>query len=53
MKPMVLIVGDSWAGGEWDGGSPPQLLHCGLQQYFEETGYKVINQKNIGRNNQY
>lgn len=52
MKPMVLIIGDSWAGGEWDGGAPAKLLHRGLEQYFEETGYTVINQRQTGRGNQ-
>ena len=49
---MVLIIGDSWAGGEWDGGAPAKLLHRGLEQYFEETGYTVINQRQTGRDNQ-
>lgn len=52
MKPVVLIVGDSWAGGEWNGKSPPQLLHRGLEQYFEETGYTVINKRQTGQGNQ-
>ena len=52
MKPTVLIVGDSWAGGEWDGGEPAKLLHRGLEQYFEEIGYTVINKRQSGRGNQ-
>jgi len=53
MKPVVLMVGDSWAGGEWDGGNPSKILHRGLEQYFEEADYKVINQRKSGQGNQF
>ena len=53
MKPTVLIVGDSWAGGEWSGGDPTKLLHCGLEQYFKDHGHEVINKRRTGKGNRF
>ena len=40
-----MIMGDSWACGEWGGGNTPEgyrVLHPGTQQYLEEAGHRVI-----------
>jgi hypothetical protein len=39
-QPKIFIAGTSWARGEWQG---PRLVHKGLEQYFIDDGYTVIN----------
>jgi hypothetical protein len=39
-KSKVFVAGLSWAMGEWQG---PEVQHGGIQEYFAEAGYKVIN----------
>jgi hypothetical protein len=44
-KPKIFIGGDSWGCGEWDinnlGGY--DVTHKGLEQYFLDLGYTVLN----------
>ena len=42
---MILIVGDSWACGEWDGlgDQPNNISHGGLGQYLRDQGHRVVN----------
>jgi lysophospholipase L1-like esterase len=42
---MILIVGDSWACGEWDGQGCQRsnISHPGVAQYLREHGYQVVN----------
>jgi len=42
---MILIVGDSWACGEWDGNGDDRgnISHGGLGQYLRDRGHQVIN----------
>ena len=42
---MILIVGDSWACGEWDGhgDQPSNISHGGLGQYLRDQGHAVVN----------
>lgn len=42
---MILITGDSWACGEWNGqgGRRIDIGHAGLAQYIREHGHRVIN----------
>jgi len=42
----IFIGGDSWARGEH-----PNFHHLGLQQYFVEEGYQVINSSVLGASN--
>jgi hypothetical protein len=39
-KPKIFIGGDSWGCGEWIG---HKVTHRGLEQYFLDVGYTVIN----------
>jgi hypothetical protein len=39
-KGTIVIIGDSWARGEWYEG---KITHLGLQQYLLDYGYDVIN----------
>jgi hypothetical protein len=42
--PKVFITGDSWGCGEWNYlNQQPKILHLGLEQYFNDSGYQVIN----------
>lgn len=38
---MIIIAGDSWGAGEWDGVN--NVVHNGLTQYLVDDGYDVIN----------
>jgi hypothetical protein len=43
-KPKIIITGDSWGCGEWgDTGGKYTILHLGIEQYFTDSGYEVIN----------
>jgi len=52
MDSKIIITGDSWSQGEWEG-SPPnyRLTHGGVQQYLVEAGYAVTNVGRGGYNN--
>jgi len=39
-KPKIFVAGLSWAMGEWHGA---EVIHGGIQQYFTEAGYQVVN----------
>jgi len=39
---LIAIAGDSWGCGEWDL-TNFRVLHTGLEQYFRDDGYEVIN----------
>lgn len=44
MKPKIFIAGDSWGCGEWARtGDRYGIIHLGLEQYFTDSGYIVIN----------
>jgi hypothetical protein len=49
MKDTILIVGDSWGIGEWDGPDGMDRIwqvpvsHAGLQHFLSEKNQKVIN----------
>lgn len=53
MKPSVLIVGDSWAGGEWSGGDHTEILHGGLGEYFQQAGHHAKVLYSPGKGNQH
>lgn len=50
---MILIVGDSWACGEWSGQGDHRscVSHGGLGQYLREQGHAVINLAKGGGSN--
>jgi hypothetical protein len=57
MRDTILIVGDSWGVGEWDG-NPSQdriwqvpVSHSGLQHFLTEHDQKVINLSRPGNSN--
>ena len=40
----IMIMGDSWARGEWSGGETPGghgVTHAGTEQYLREAGHRV------------
>lgn len=40
----VLITGDSWSRGEWDGYPDNyRITHSGINQYLTDAGYGVVN----------
>jgi hypothetical protein len=44
----ILISGDSWSQGEWDGNwqitpSTYQVYHSGINQYLQDAGHLVVN----------
>jgi hypothetical protein len=42
----IMIMGDSWACGEWGGSDTPEgyrVLHAGTQQYLREAGHRVVS----------
>jgi hypothetical protein len=47
-KGTIIIVGDSWACGEWQDG---KITHQGLERYLLEDGYEVINYGKAGGSN--
>jgi hypothetical protein len=50
MKPTIFILGDSWGCGEWT--INHSIEHLGLEQFFIDDGYTVINKsKPAGSNN--
>lgn len=52
MHSKILITGDSWSQGEWDGDSSDyRVTHSGVQQYLTEAGYTVTNVGQGGYNN--
>lgn len=50
-KPKIFISGDSWACGEWPNGPSLHAVHRGVEAYFEEDGYTVINTARGGSSN--
>lgn len=49
-KPKIFIGGDSFGCGEWDESST-RVVHLGLEQYFKDSGYQVINSSKGGSSN--
>jgi len=48
----VLIMGDSWACGEWQGKFPhSRVVHPGTRRYLEEAGHDVITVADPGASN--
>lgn len=49
-KKKIFMAGDSWGVGEWSGKPPPYLpiLHRGIEKYFCEDGYDVLNMSSGG-----
>jgi len=44
----ILISGDSWSQGEWDGNwqhvpSTYRVCHPGINQYLQEAGHQIVN----------
>lgn len=50
-KPKIFIGGDSWACGEWPDGPSLHAVHQGVEAYFAEDGYTVINTARGGSSN--
>lgn len=50
-KPKIFIGGDSWACGEWPEGPSLHASHKGLEEYFIQDGYSVINTARGGASN--
>ena len=50
MKPTIFILGDSWGCGEWKRSPKIQdsIEHLGLEQFFNDDGYTVINKSKPG-----
>jgi hypothetical protein len=48
MKNTILILGDSWGCGEWNG---INVIHGGLSWYLSDAGYSVINLSRPGGSN--
>jgi hypothetical protein len=52
MNSKIIITGDSWSQGEWDGyPTNYRITHGGVQQYLVEAGYTVTNIGQGGYNN--
>ena len=52
MGSKIIITGDSWSQGEWDGyPTNYRITHGGVQQYLTEAGYTVTNVGQGGYNN--
>ena len=48
----ILITGDSWGCGEWDGLNVDyRVTHTGIEQYLRDDGYNVKNVSVGGNNN--
>ena len=48
----ILITGDSWGCGEWDGLDVDYCItHSGIEQYLRNDGYTVENVSRGGHNN--
>ena len=48
----ILITGDSWGCGEWDGlNDDYRVTHAGIEQYLRDDGYDVENISIGGNNN--
>ena len=48
----ILITGDSWGCGEWDGLNVDyRVTHTGIEQYLRDDGYDVKNVSVGGNNN--
>jgi len=49
----IMIMGDSWARGEWGKGSDDQyqVLHPGTRRFLEEAGHSVISVADAGTSN--
>lgn len=50
----IMIMGDSWALGEWGGAADPggyRVLHGGTAQYLRELGHRVATVADAGSSN--
>jgi hypothetical protein len=50
----IMIMGDSWACGEWGGRDTPEgygVTHAGTQQYLTESGHRVCQLAEGGSSN--
>ena len=48
----ILITGDSWSQGEWDGLNVDyRVTHRGIEQYLVDDGHDVVNVGQGGYNN--
>jgi len=50
----IMIMGCSWARGEWGGGDTDQgyrVLHPGTQRYLEQAGHRVVSVAQGGSSN--
>ena len=53
----ILLGGDSWACGEWarpegaPGHVPVEIVHRGIEQYFIDDGFGVVNTAEGGSSN--
>ena len=50
--PRIFIGGDSWACGEWPEGPSLHTIHKGIEEYFVQDNYQVINTARGGASNQ-
>jgi hypothetical protein len=48
IPPKIILGGNSWAMGEWE---DFRIVHKGLEQYFIDYGYDVINTSGPGFSN--
>ena len=51
MTPTILIFGDSWACGEWPESPALAAVHKGIEEYFRQSNYKVVNAARGGCSN--
>jgi hypothetical protein len=51
MSKNIIIAGDSWGCGEWPRKQGFEIEHKGLEQYFIEYGYTVVNLSKGGSSN--
>ena len=50
----IMIMGDSWAMGEWGGWDTPggyRVLHPGTRQYLQDAGHRVCSVAESGSSN--
>jgi len=49
----VIIAGDSWGLGEWGGNITYGISHKGIEQYFNDYGFRVENVSSPGASNKF